>query len=50
MSLNLKDDNSGRVVGSGGRLISDVEFGGGIGGLGDTAALKWISQGFRGER
>ena len=40
MVLNLKDENSGRVVGSGGRLISDVEVGGDISGLDDTAATE----------
>jgi hypothetical protein len=40
MFLNLKDENSGRVVGSDGRLVSDVESGGGIGGLDDAAAAE----------
>jgi len=42
MVLNLKDENSGRVVGSGGRLISDVEFSGGIGGLAAAAEKPFM--------
>jgi hypothetical protein len=42
MFLNLKDENSGRVVGSvaDGRLVSGVGFGGGIGELDDAAAVE----------
>jgi len=40
MFLNLKDENSGRVVESDKRLVSDVAFGGGIGKLGDVAAAE----------
>lgn len=40
MFLNLKDENSGRVVGSDGRLVSGVEFGGGIEELDDAAAAE----------
>lgn len=40
MFLNLKDENSGGVVGSDGWLVSDVGFGGGIGGPDDVAAAE----------
>ena len=40
MFLNLKDENSGRVVGIDKRLVSDVAFGGGIGKLDDVAAAE----------
>ena len=41
MFLNLKDENSGGVVGSDERLVSGVGFGGGNGGRDDgTAAEK----------
>jgi len=40
MFLNLKDENSGRVVEKGGWLVSNEEFGGGIGGLDDVVAAE----------
>jgi len=40
MFLNLKDENSGRVVGNDRRLASNVGFGGGIGDLDGVAAAE----------
>ena len=40
MFLNLKDENSGRVVESDGRVMPNVEFDGCNGGLDNTAATE----------